>query len=236
MFFHDPPATIHRPRSTIPLNKVPVWQAALRENAPMTDQQRHVAFDWGGVFTIGTFDGRSTQNMADKSGVDVEKVRESYFRHVRQLEVGAWSLPQFWETVQGETGMTFPYTEFEPLYLGSIRDNEAMYATLEQLPPRVRVGLLSNNYPVVSDHLRRDSRFARFDALVFSNEIGHKKPAPESFAALQDAMGLPAAQVAFVDDVQENIDAAKAFGFHGILYHHDQHAPFQAQLREWLAL
>lgn len=202
----------------------------------MTDQERHVAFDWGGVFTIGTFDGRSTQNMADKSGVNVNRVRESYFRHVRQLEVGAWSLPQFWETVQGETGMTFPYSEFEPLYLGSISHNEAMYATLAGIPRQVRVGLLSNNYPVVSDHLRADPRFARFDALVFSNEIGHKKPAPESFAALQDAMGLPAAQVAFVDDVQENIDAANAFGFHGLLYHQDHHAEFQVTLKDWLAL
>ena len=235
MFFHDPPATFHRPRSTIPLNKVPVWQAALRENAPMTDQQRHVAFDWGGVFTIGTFDGRSTQNMADKSGVDVEKVRESYFRHVRQLEVGAWSLPQFWETVQGETGMTFPYREFEPLYLGSITDNDAMYATLAGIPRQVRVGLLSNNYPVVSDHLKADPRFARFDALVFSNELGHKKPAPEAFAALQAAMDCPAAQTAFVDDVQENIDAANAAGFHGILYHHEAHAQFEGELAAWLA-
>lgn len=195
-----------------------------------------MAFDWGGVFTIGTFDGRSTQNMADKSGVNVQKVRESYFRHVRQLEVGAWTLPQFWETVQRETGMAFPYAEFEPLYLGSIVDNAAMYATLAMLPRQVRVGLLSNNYPVVSDHLRRDPRFARFDALVFSNEIGHKKPAPEAFAALEQAMGVPAAQVAFVDDMQENIDAANAFGFHGILYHHEQHEEFQTTLQEWLAL
>ncbi|MVN86294.1 HAD-IA family hydrolase [Deinococcus sp. HMF7620] len=195
---------------------------------------RHVAFDWGGVFTVGTFDGRSTQNVAERSGVPVERVRESYFRHVRQLEVGAWTLPQFWTTVQKEAGLTLPYSEFEPLYLGSIHDNAPMYTTLAQLPAGVRVGLLSNNYPVVSDHLRRDPRFGRFDALVFSNELGHKKPAPEAFAALEDAMGVPAAQVAFVDDVQENIDAAQAAGFHGMLYHHDHHAEFEAALADWL--
>ena len=207
----------------------------MRKNAAMTPKvQHHVAFDWGGVFTIGTFDGRSTQNVADRTGVSVEKVRESYFRHVRQLEVGAWTLPQFWETMQQETGITLPYSEFEALYLGSIKDNLPMYATLAALPAGVRVGLLSNNYPVVSDHLSRDPRFARFDAKVFSNEIGAKKPAPESFAALEKAMGLPAAQVAFVDDVQENIDAANAFGFHGILYHHDAHEQFERELAEWL--
>lgn len=197
--------------------------------------QRHVAFDWGGVFTIGTFDGRSTANVAERSGVAVEEVRASYFRHVRQLEVGAWTLPQFWATVQAETGVQLPYADFEALYLGSIHDNAPMYATLAALPPGVRVGLLSNNYPVVSDHLRRDPRFGRFDALVFSNEIGHKKPAREAFARLEEAMEVSAAQVAFVDDVEENIDAAQAAGFHGLLYHHDRHAEFEAQLRGWLA-
>ncbi|MHA0034847.1 HAD family hydrolase [Deinococcus sp. PESE-13] len=195
---------------------------------------RHVAFDWGGVFTVGTFDGRSTRNVAERTGMPVETVRESYFRHIRQLEVGAWTLPQFWETLQQETGMTLPYADFEALYLGSIHDNAPMYTTLAALPRSVRVGLLSNNYPVVSDHLGHDPRFARFDALVFSNEIGHKKPAPEAFAALEQKMGVSAAQVAFVDDVQENIDAAGAFGFHGILYHHDAHERFEQELKEWL--
>ena len=196
---------------------------------------RHVAFDWGGVFTVGTFDGRSTQNVADRAGVPVERVRESYFRHVRQLEVGAWSLPQFWTVLQEEAGIPLPYDEFEELYLGSVHDNAPMYASLAAIPADVRVGLLSNNYPVVSDHLRRDARFGRFDALVFSNEIGHKKPAPEAFAALEEAMGVPAAQVAFVDDVQENIDAAHAAGFHGLLYHHDHHDRFGRELAAWLA-
>ncbi len=197
---------------------------------------RHVAFDWGGVFTIGTFDGRSTQNVADRSGVDVERVRESYFRHVRQLEVGEWTLPQFWTVMGQETGITLPYTEFEALYLGSVHDNAPMYATLERLPPGVRVGLLSNNYPVVSDHLRRDPRFARFGALVFSNELRQKKPHPGAFAALEQAMGVPAAQTAFVDDVQENIDAARQAGFHGLLYHHDRHAEFERELEAWLGV
>lgn len=197
---------------------------------------RHVAFDWGGVFTVGTFDGRSTQNVADRSGVPVERVRESYFRHVRQLEVGEWTLPQFWAVMGEETGITLPYDEFEALYLGSVHDNAPMYATLAALPEGVRVGLLSNNYPVVSDHLRRDPRFARFDALVFSNELRQKKPHPDAFSALAEAMGVPASQVAFVDDVRENIDAAQVAGFHGLLYHHDHHAEFERELEAWLGV
>ncbi len=200
---------------------------------------RHLAFDWGGVFTIGTFDGRSTARLSERLGLDVEAVRTSYFRHVRQLEVGVWSLPQFWEVLAHETGAAadpaFGYAEFEALYLGSILPNAPMYALLSRLPAGVRVGLLSNNYPVVSEHLRRDPAFARLHNPVFSNEIGVKKPDPASFAALQTAMGMAASQVAFVDDVQENILAAQQLGFHGLIYDHTQHADFERRLAAWLS-
>jgi HAD superfamily hydrolase (TIGR01509 family) len=199
---------------------------------------RHVAFDWGGVFTVGTFDGRSTARLAERLGLDVEAVRASYFRHVRQLEVGAWSLPQFWEVLARETGAdaTFGYSDFETLYLGSILRNEPMFELLAHLPDTVRVGLLSNNYPVVSDHLRGDPAFLRLHNPVFSNEIGVKKPDPASFSALQSAMGVPAGHVAFVDDVQENIGAAERAGFHGLIYDHTQHTDFERRLAAWLAL
>ncbi|MFC4456042.1 HAD family phosphatase [Deinococcus sonorensis] len=198
--------------------------------------RRHVAFDWGGVFTIGTFDGRSTGRLAARLGLDVQRVRDSYFRHVRQLEVGAWTLPQFWTVMAREIGAdpAFGYADFEQLYLGSIQDNPPMYDLLARLPGDVRAGLLSNNYPVVSEHLQSRPAFARFHRPVFSNLIGVKKPDPRSFAALEQAMGVPAGQVAFVDDVQENIDAAEQAGFHGLLYHHEQHGDFERRLGAWL--
>lgn len=206
----------------------------MTEIIPSATSPRHVAFDWGGVFTVGTFDGRSTGRLAERLGVPVEAVRQSYFRHVHQLEVGHWGLEQFWDTLQGEVGAQLPYAEFEALYLGSVLDHAPMYQLLAALPQGVRVGLLSNNYPLVSDLLRARPEFRRFDTLVFSNEIGAKKPQPEAFAALVAGMGVPAGQIAFVDDVQDNIDAAEAFGLHGLRYDHTQHADFEARLGAWL--
>ncbi|WP_027481565.1 HAD family hydrolase [Deinococcus pimensis] len=198
--------------------------------------RRHVAFDWGGVFTVGTFDGRSTARLAERYGLPVEEVRRHYFDLVHHLEVGEWTLPAFWDEFSGRLGLVgVPYEDFETLYLGSVTRNEPMYALLSRLPLDVRVGLLSNNYPVVSDRLRQDAAFARFDALVFSNEIGHKKPLPQAFDALADAMKVPRETVAFVDDVEENIVAARAAGFRGLLYHHERHAEFERELAAWFA-
>ena len=197
---------------------------------------RHVAFDWGGVFTLGTFDGAATQNLAARFGRDVAEVRRHYFALVHHLEVGEWTLPAFWQELAARLELSgVPYADFEALYTGAARRNAPMYALLARLPPRVRVGLLSNNYPVVSDLLRADPAFARFDALVFSNELGHKKPAPQAFDALALALAVAPGQCAFVDDVAENIAAAERHGFHGLLYQEGRHADFEAALSRWLA-
>lgn len=197
---------------------------------------RHVAFDWGGVFTVGTFDGFSTARMAQRYDRDLTEVRRHYFALISHLEVGEWTLEAFWRELAARLHLTdAPYADFEALYTGSVRRNEAMYDLLARLPGEVRVGLLSNNYPVVSDLLRADPAFARFGALVFSNELGHKKPAPQAFEALALALALAPGQCAFVDDVAENIAAAERSGFHGLLYQEGRHADFEAALFGWLA-
>lgn len=195
---------------------------------------RAVAFDWGGVFTVGTFDGRSTGRLAERYGLDVNRVREHYFALVHHLEVGEWTLPEFWAEFSGRIGLPdVPYEDFETLYLGSILENDRMYRFLPTIGAEHRVGLLSNNYPVVCEALRRDARWTRFDAMVFSNLIGVKKPDARAFHALTDALGVPADRTVFIDDVQENLDAAARLGFATILY--DTHERFLERYQAWHA-
>jgi putative hydrolase of the HAD superfamily len=195
---------------------------------------RAIAFDWGGVFTVGTFDGRSTQRIADRYHLDVTEVREPYFELIHHLELGTWTLPEFWSEFGSRIGLaSVPYADFEALYLGSILENDAMYAFLPTISSDFRVGLLSNNYPTVCDVLEADPRWNRFDRMVFSNKIGVKKPDPASFEALLAALELPGDRVVFVDDVPENLSAAAKLGIAGILYDAHEHARFLTDLEIW---
>lgn len=193
----------------------------------------YVVFDWGGVFMVGIFDGCSIQNVVECSGVFVEKVCESYFWYIWQFEVGVWILLQFWEMVQQEIGMMLFYVDFEVLYFGSIYDNVLMYIIFVVFFCSVWVGLLSNNYFVVSEYLGCDLCFVCFDVLVFFNEIGYKKFVFEVFVVFEQKMGLFVVQVVFVDDVQENIDVVGVFGFYGIFYYYDVYEWFEQELKEW---
>jgi HAD superfamily hydrolase (TIGR01509 family) len=195
---------------------------------------RAIAFDWGGVFTVGTFDGRSTQRIADKYGLDVVEVRKHYFELVHKLELGTWTLATFWSEFGSRIGLAnVSYADFETLYVGSILENDAMYAFLPTISSEFRVGLLSNNYPTICDILERDPRWRRFDRMVFSNKIGIKKPDPASFEALLASLELPGDRVVFVDDVPENLEAAAKLGIAGILYDAHEHARFLSDLEAW---
>ena len=188
-----------------------------------------ILFDWGGVFTVGTFDGRVVRNVAKRFGLDREQVADAYFAEVQQLELGHWTLPRFWNYFQAALGVEAPYAVFEALFLASVAPRPEMYALLQAIPAEVTVGLLSNNYPVISDYLRAGEGFDRFDAVFFSNEEGVKKPDARAFRMALERMKLPAEAVLFVDDHEGNIAAAEALGL--MTHRFEETAPFAEELR-----
>ncbi len=174
---------------------------------------RGILFDWGGVFTRGTFDGRVVRNLARRFALPEERVAEAYFDLVERLELGEWTLRRFWEALSERLGVEAPYAVFERLFLGSVAPRPEMYELLLALPDDLVVGLLSNNYPVISSFLRAEESFDRFDAAVFSNEEGIKKPKSEAFVLALERMGLSPEEVLFVDDHPDNVAAARRLGF-----------------------
>lgn len=51
-----------------------------------------------------------------------------------------------------------------------------------------------------------------FDPICYSHEIGVNKPDPEAFRITLERLGADPEEVFFVDDVPENIEAARALG------------------------
>ena len=57
-----------------------------------------------------------------------------------------------------------------------------------------------------------------FDVVVDSAFVGTRKPEPEIYAITLERLGLPAEACAFLDDLEVNVEAARAAGMHGIVY------------------
>ena len=178
---------------------------------------RAIAFDWGGIFTKGTFDSSAVRNLAALGHTTSEEIAATYFPLMEEFEAGASSFDAFAATFLQRSGLDVDAGLFRKTFLGSVRERSAMFAVLDAIPSSYVVGMLSNNVPVLCDRVRDDRRFGRIEHFVFSNEIGVRKPDPAAFDALTRALGVPPEETAFVDDNQGNVDAARALGFDGIL-------------------
>lgn len=116
---------------------------------------------------------------------------------------------------------------FEPLpdmirFLGALRD--------EGIPTY----LLSNTNEIAVEHVARSYPFYRlFHGHVLSHEVGCMKPKEPIYEAVERMAGTAGPNLFFIDDRAENIDAARARGWQGII-HTDARATIEA-CRCWLA-
>lgn len=193
---------------------------------------RAIAFDWGGIFTEGTFDSDAVGNLADIAGVERELVHQVYFPLMVDFEVGAFDLGGFVDRFVEQTGTRADEELIASTFLNSGIERSHMFDILAAIPAGYTVGMLSNNVPALCDRVRNDRRMERIERFVFSNEIGVRKPDPAAYAALQAALGLEPHETVFIDDNADNIAAAREFGFRGILLDSMEH--FERQWSELL--
>lgn len=193
---------------------------------------RAVAFDWGGVFTEGTFDARAVRALAALFGRSEDDVAQVYYPLMEHFEVGAFDLPGFHQRLTRTMDAQVDEMAFREAFLNAARERPAMYHLLAGMPQRYAVALLSNNVPELCDRVRSDPRMARVEHFVFSNEIAARKPDALSFAALSEALALPATATVFIDDNPANVAACEALGYRGILL--DTPAAFASRWRRLL--
>ena len=190
---------------------------------------RGIAFDWGGVFTVGTFDGRAITRLAQLYGVPEAELRPRYLELMELFEIGGFDLPAFTERVSRAVGRDADEGAFREAFLGAPLERPATYALLAGIPDGYAVGMLSNNVPVLCDRVRDDPRTARIERFVFSNEIGARKPGAVAFMALAEGMRLAPHEIVFVDDAAGNVAAARTLGFQALLL--DTASAFAARWR-----
>ena len=77
------------------------------------------------------------------------------------------------------------------------------------------IGILSNLTPETSEHIEKNL-FKDFDYHFYSNLLKMSKPNSEIYQYVCDQISSD--DILFIDDKQENLDAAKSFGIKTILF------------------
>ena len=184
-----------------------------------------VVFDFGGVMTTSTMPQRVIA-LAKESGIDWNVFVNGFNAHRLDYDAGRVTLGEMYALIWAEAGLEVP-EETTAAFMKADDEswcyrNERTLAWMKALKGRgFRIGILTNMAPKFArEHFRRC--FADFielaDAMVISGEEGIVKPQREIYDLLRSRIGLPASELCFVDDVEKNIDGARAAGWNAIRF------------------
>ncbi len=194
-----------------------------------------ILFDLGRVLV--DYDHQATvAAVADHATAGLAAVEQLMLTHAMALGVGELSAEEFYELLVKEAGLQSDFANFINSYATGIQRNEAAlaYAVALQQRPNVTVAIISNTNDA---HVRwldeQVPELIQLDLVMMSNEVALHKPDPAIFELALELLSVLPEQAIFIDDIAENVAAARALGLAGIV--HTDWTITRPQLEAWLA-
>jgi len=185
---------------------------------------RAVAFDLMDTVVRDPF----REALLAATGLSLEELVTRRAPHVYPaFECGHLDEDAYWDHYE-EIGVPVDRDAFHRVRRDGISWLPGMRELLDHLDGVV-VRATASNYPSWIEELAGEHLGGRFEHVFASCHFGVRKPDPAFYAALLDGLGLARDEVLFVDDRQENVDAAEEAGIHA---HRFRDA---ATVRAWLA-
>lgn len=191
-----------------------------------------IGFDLGGVIIYYSIPDQ-LQFLARELAVTPARI-EAAFHHLRPLvDTGQIDNQEFWRRLIQESGSSVDPEDTKHLWSDDYVEGNPLISGMLLLVDRLKsngykVGLLSNIDPEHGEINRHRHIYEHFDAALLSNEIKARKPDPEAFLVLAEDLGVEPTEMAFIDDLPENVAGARAAGMIGIEF-----AGYQALLKEF---
>ena len=139
----------------------------------------------------------------------------------RDMERGAVTFREFYEFIADKAGYRGSLHDFRAIWSdffdGTLPGTEEL---LERIRAKYRVAFLSNSNEVHAELIPRrfSSLFRKDDRFVFSHRFRAAKPDPEIFRRALEVLGTLPQNVVFIDDLIENVLAARAEGMHAFQF------------------
>jgi putative hydrolase of the HAD superfamily len=196
-----------------------------------------VVSDFGGVLTtplMGSF-----MALQDAHGVSVEDFGAAMRAAAEEeggeiplfkLERGEITEPEFLEILRGKLepllGHRPELHRFREVFFEALDPNEPMIDLMRECRRGGRrMAMLTNNVqewePLWRTMLPVDEIF---ELVIDSGWVGYRKPERQIYEMTLERLGLPASACLFVDDREDNCDAARELGFTAVQYHDPEQA------------
>jgi HAD superfamily hydrolase (TIGR01509 family) len=167
---------------------------------------------------------RALEGLADGTSLTPEELWSSIEKdpHWRDWQEGRIS-PHDWHLhIAKRLGSPLKFDEFCMAWNRTL-DPVPVHADdfFQALSKKLKLALLSNTDPIHVAQLESTYSFFNFfpaSARIYSCSVRASKPSPVIFQAALKALKTPATQTVFIDDILENVEAARALGLHAIQY------------------
>lgn len=184
---------------------------------------RAVIFDYGKVLSALP-DADAHTGLVETAGVPDEVFEEHYWAHRHAYDAGELNGVTYWQTVAKGAGFELTEARLEALHhhdgLMWANLNASMVEWAAALQRSgIKTAILSNMGEVNLAYMRKHFGWLEgFTHLTWSCELLTAKPDPEIYQHTLEKLGVKAQETIFLDDLERNIEAARAIGIDGILF------------------
>jgi epoxide hydrolase-like predicted phosphatase len=161
------------------------------------------------------------EKIARYSSLSKGEIAELSFTHSSSLmafDKGEITPEDFYDQATTILEAKIDYDNFFSIYNDVFSLNLHILEILKRLKGKYRLVLLSNTDVMRFGFIKKKfPEIMIFDAYVLSYEVGVMKPHPRIYDEALKEAGVEARECVFIDDIEENIEAARKLGIRSIL-------------------
>lgn len=180
-----------------------------------------IIWDLGGVL-VRTTDQSWRESWERRLGLGPGGLAQQVFEGPQgwEAQLGRATVARVWESLAERFQLSDP--QIRQLQSDFWRGDELNMALLDYIRNkrgRVKMGLLSNAWKSLRQYLEDEWKIAAlFDAIIISAEHGICKPDPGIYRLAVKSLEVDPSRAVFVDDMAENVAAARTQGLQAIRY------------------
>lgn len=194
-----------------------------------------VLFDFGQVLSLPP-DPAVWQQLRSISGLSEANLYNGYWRYRHDYDRDTLSGENYWRQIAADNGVSFSLEQIAALKDADVtlwsRLNMPMVEWAQRLQRAgMRTGILSNIGDAMTEGLiARFDWLAGFDHCTWSYALKLAKPEAAIYRCAAEGLATPPENILFIDDKQENVEAALATGMQAIQY--INHDSFEREMRQ----
>ena len=163
----------------------------------------------------------SCRRLSDYSTISAEMIYKMILESPLEsrLTKGEISFFQFYSEVKALAKAEIGFDEFTEFWNDIFTENPEMTELIKKLKSCHRLIILSNtNQPHFNYICQKFPVLGLFDDSILSYKVGFTKPDPRIFKLTIEKYATDPANIVYIDDKIENVEAAKRLGMRGIRF------------------